>query len=308
MSRITNKATTLRLSSIDLFCRAAALGSFAAAAKASGITPSAVSRAVARLESHLDTSLFVRTTRKLALTDDGALYFAQCQQALSHIADAEQTIRNHGREASGLLRVSLPTTYAHYRVLPRLHEFTARHPRVELELNVVNRQIDFVEEGYDLAIRLGEPPDSGLIGRKLEDAALGIYAAPAYLAAMPPIEHIADLDVHRCLQFILPSSNRPMPWILMTEGRPVEYRFNAQVRCSDDVLACLTLAVGGSGLFQIYDFIAAPFIRRGELVEAFPSSRGRSRPFYALYPTQRQGSPKLRVFLDFLTTLALPSA
>lgn len=304
MSRIKKSAATLRLGSIELFCRAATLSSFAAAAKASSITPSAVSRAVARLEAHLGTSLFVRTTRKLSLTDDGALYFAHCQEALGRIGDAETTIRSHGNEAAGRLRVSMPTTYAHYRVLPRLHEFTARNPRIELELNVTNRQIDFVEEGYDLAIRLGEPPDSGLVGRKLEDAALGVYAAPAYLASMPPIRRVTDLHAHRCLQFILPSNNRPMPWILMDEGKAVEFAFNAQIRCSDDVLACLTLARAGSGLFQIYDFIAASFVARGELSEAFPAGRGRSRPFYALYPKQRQGSPKLRLFMDFLTSIA----
>lgn len=304
MSRIEESATSLRLSSIELFCRAASLGSFAAAAKACGITPSAVSRAVARLEARLGASLFVRTTRKLSLTDDGALYFAHCQEALGRIGEAEQVIRSHGSEAAGLLRVSLPTTYAHFRVLPRLREFTDRYPRIELELNVSNRQVDFVEEGYDLAIRLGEPPDSGLIGRKLEDAALGIYASPGYLATMPPVRSLADLEAHRCLQFILPSSNRPMAWILMEAGQAVDYSFNAQVRCSDDVLACLTLAVGGSGLFQIYDFIAAPYVARGELVETFTASRGRSRPFYALYPKQRQGSPKLRVFMDFLASLA----
>lgn len=304
MSRIKQSAATLRLGSIELFCRAATLGSFAAAAKASGITPSAVSRAIARLEAHLGASLFVRTTRKLSLTDDGILYFTHCQEALGRIGDAETSIRNHGSEAVGLLRVSMPTTYAHYRVLPRLHEFTARNPRVELELNVTNRQIDFIAEGYDLAIRLGEPPDSGLVGRKLEDAALGIYAAPAYLASMPPIRQITDLYAHRCLQFILPSNNRPMPWILMDEGKAVDFAFNAQVRCSDDVLACLTLALAGSGLFQIYDFIAAPFVTRGQLSEAFPASRGRSRPFYALYPKQRQGSPKLRIFMNFLASIA----
>lgn len=307
MSRINPSASSASLGNIDLFCRAAALGSFAAAARTSGVTPSAVSRAIARLEAHLGTSLFVRTTRKLALTDDGALYYAQCQEGLAHIRDAEQTLRNQGREAAGLLRVSLPTTYAHYRVLPRLGEFIARHPRIELELNVANRQIDFVDEGYDLAIRLGEPPDSGLIGRRLEDAALGIYASPAYLAAHPPITSIADLAHHRCLQFILPATNRPMPWRLMEDGQPLELPFTSPVRCSDDVLACVTLAVAGAGLFQTFEFIAAPQLAQGTLVEVLTASRGRSRPFYALIPPQRQGNPRVRAFLDFLADIVPPS-
>lgn len=290
----------VQLGSIELFCKAAEVGGFAQAAREFGLTPAAVSRAIARLEQRLSTRLFVRTTRKVALTDDGRAYYEQCREALAKIEDAERAIGGQRGAPSGTLRVSLPTTYAHYRVLPRLPAFIHRYPGLDLEMNVSNRNVDFVDEGYDLAIRLGEPKDSGLVGRRLEDAALGVFASPDYLRNAPLLASIDDLPAHRHIQFVLPSTGRPMPWLFQVDGREVEYRFESPIRCSDDVLACVTLAVASAGLFQIYDFIADPYVKRGELVEVAQSMRGRSRPFYALYPQNRHLSPKVRAFVDFL--------
>lgn len=290
----------VQLGSIELFCKAAEVGGFAQAAREFGLTPAAVSRAIARLEQRLSTRLFVRTTRKLALTDDGRAYYEQCREALAKIELAEQAISGRSSTPSGTLRVSLPTTYGHYRVLPKLPEFIRRYPQLTLELNVSNRNVDFVEEGYDLAIRLGEPKDSCLVGRRLENAALGVFASPHYLRAAPPLASIDDLPAHQHLQFVLPSTGRPMSWLFNVNGRELEYHFDSILRCSDDVLACITLAAAGGGIFQTFDFIAAGYIARGELVEVLPSLRGRFRPFYVLYPQNRHLSPKVRAFVDFL--------
>ena len=111
---------------------------------------------------------------------------------------------------------------------------------------------------------------------------------------------MADLPAHRHLQFVLPSTGRPMAWLFKVDGREVEYAFDSTLRCSDDVLACVTLAAAGGGIFQTFDFIAASYIKRGELVEVLSSLRGRSRPFYVLYPQNRHLSPKVRAFVDFL--------
>ncbi len=268
--------------------------------RAFGLTPAAVSRAIARLEKRLSTRLFARTTRKVALTDDGRAYYEQCREALAVIETAEQAISGRRGTPSGTLRVSLPTTYAHYRVLPKLPAFMRRYPQLTLDVNVSNRNVDFVEEGYDLAIRLGEPKDSRLVGRRLEDAALGVFASPLYLRDAPQLAGIDDLPAHRHLQFVVPSTGRPMSWLFNVDGREVEYRFDSRLRCSDDVLACVTLAAAGGGLFQTFDFIAARYVERGELVEVMQSLRGRSRPFYVLYPQNRHLSPKLRAFVDFL--------
>jgi DNA-binding transcriptional LysR family regulator len=194
------------------------------------------------------------------------------------------------------------TAYAHHRLLPLLPHFAQRYPEIEIELNISNRNIDFVEEGYDLAIRLGTPPDSRLIARKLEDAALGVFAAPAYLHRRGTPQTLEDLGRHDCIQFILPSSGRAMGWIFRGgEGQELDFSFRSPQRVHDDVLGCLSWAMAGGGLFQFYDFAAAAALQRGELVEVLQQLRGRSRPFSVLYPQNRHLSARVRVFVDFLT-------
>ena len=184
---------TSQLTTIALFCKSAELGSFTAAANAMGVTPAAVSRGVGRLEDRLGIKLFRRTTRSMSLTDDGRLYFEQCRAAIAQIDDAEKTITGEQSEPRGLLRISAPSSYAHYRLLPRLADFKSRYPLIELDINITSRNIDFVEEGYDVAIRLGMPPDSRLIARKLEDARIGVYTTPAYVKRHGAPRDLADL-------------------------------------------------------------------------------------------------------------------
>ncbi|HLA32644.1 MAG TPA: LysR family transcriptional regulator, partial [Pseudomonas sp.] len=141
------------LGSIELFCLAAELGSFTAAAQAAGVTPAAVSRSVARLEALLGVRLLARTTRQMSLSEAGRVYFEQCRQALGQLGEAERTLSGQQSEPAGLLRISLPTTYGHYRVLPLLPAFRARYPQVRIEVELSNRNVDFTSEGFDLAIR-----------------------------------------------------------------------------------------------------------------------------------------------------------
>lgn len=289
-----------QLGTIALFCKAAELGSFTQAAQALGITPAAVSRGVGRLEERLGCKLFRRTTRSMQLTDDGRLYFEQCRSALAQIDDAELTISGQQREPRGLLRMSMPSTYAHYRLLPQLPAFRARYPKIELEIHVSNRNIDFVEEGYDLAIRLGEPPDSRLVARKLEDTRVGVYASPAYLKRCGTPTELADLRsaAHTTLPFLLASTGRAFPWIFMQDGQPIEVNVKSTVRLSDDSLAPLTLARSGMGLVQTFEWIAQA--HKKELAEVLQAFNGRSRSFYILYPQNRQLSARVRVLVDFL--------
>lgn len=291
----------VQLGSIELFCKAAELGSFTAAAEALGVTPAAVSRSIARLEQRLGVRLFVRTTRSIRLTGDGELYRAQCQQALEQIAEAERAITGRQTTPTGLLRISVPTTYAHHRLLPLLPAFTAAYPGVQLELNIGNRNVDLVDDGYDLVIRLGEPQDSRLIARKLEDATLGLFASPAYLARQGKPQALADLAGHDCIQFILPSTGRPLPWLLRgADGAVAEHAFHSRQRVNEDVLGVLTWARAGGGICQIYHFIADEAVRRGELVEVLPALAGATRPFSILYPQNRHLSARVRAFVEFV--------
>jgi DNA-binding transcriptional LysR family regulator len=291
---------TMQLGSIELFCKAAEVGSFTGAAATLGVTPAAVSRSVARLEARLGVRLFVRTTRQIRLTDDGRLYFQQCQQALLQIAEASRVVAGQQAAPKGVLRVSAPTTYAHYRLFPLLPRFVAAYPQVQVEMSVSNRNIDFVDEGFDLAIRLGAPQDSRLVARKLEDASLGVFAAPGYLQQHGTPKRVADLKQHDCIQFVLPSTGRALPWLLREAGDDVERTLGGTVKVFDDVLGCVSLARAGGGLVQTYHFIAQEAVRRGELIEVLKRSAGRTRPFSVLYPHNRHMSARVRVFVDFL--------
>ncbi|MGO4502671.1 MULTISPECIES: LysR substrate-binding domain-containing protein [unclassified Dyella] len=288
------------LGSIELFCLAGELGSFTAAAAAAGVTPAAVSRSVARLEERMGVRLFVRTTRQIRLTDVGRAYFEECRQALAQLIEAERMATGQQLRPVGTLRISVPTTYAHYRLLPLLPAFREQHPEVQLEVHVSNRNVDFSEEGYDLAIRVRAPADSTLIARHLEDAELVVVASPDYLAARGTPAVLDDLNRHECIQFDLPSSGRRIPWLFRDQGKDVEIAGDGGYVLSEDVLGGVTLARHGAGLFQTYRFIVEDDLRDGRLVAVLPTFGGRSRPFSLLYPHGRHLPLRVRSFIDFL--------
>jgi DNA-binding transcriptional LysR family regulator len=290
----------LLLGSIELFCLAAELESFTAAATAASVTPAAVSRAVARLEKRLGVRMFVRTTRQIRLTDQGRRYFEQCQQALRQLADAEREATGQQTTPAGVLRISMPTPYGHYRVLPLLADFRERYPEVTVETHLSNRNIDFADEGFDLAIRGRAPRDSGLIARKIEDAELVVVASPAYLQRADKLETLEDLANHDCIQFELPSTGRNLPWQFMRDGEPVEIETRGGYGSSGDALAGVTLARHGAGVFQTYRFIVEKDIADGTLKETLAPYGGSSRPFILLYPHGRHLSSRVRSFVDFL--------
>lgn len=290
-----------QLSTIALFCKSAELGSFTAAAKAMGLTPAAVSRGVGRLEDRLGIRLFTRTTRSMSLTSDGRLYFEQCRAALAQIENAEKSMTGQLAEPRGLLRISAPSTYCHYRLLPRLTDFKRRYPLIELDINIANRNIDFVNDGYDVAIRLGTPPDSRLIARPLEEARVGVYATAAYLkrhGTPKDLTELKDQRAHTLVPFVLPSTGKPLPWIFMHDGQPVELVPHSQVQVSEDPLGCVALARGGMGLVQTFNWIADSY--NNEFVEVLKPYAGRTRPFFLLYPQNAYLSVKVRALVDFL--------
>jgi DNA-binding transcriptional LysR family regulator len=290
----------LRLGSIELFCLTAQHQGFTAAAKAAGLTAAAVSRSVARLEERLGVRLLMRTTRQVRLTEVGQRYYDQCRQALGQLSEAEREVSGQQLKPSGLVRVSLPTSYGHHRVLPLLPTFSRRYPEIEIEVSLSNRNIDFTDEGFDLAVRGRTPPDSGLVARKLEDAALVIAGAPPYLKRRRVPRTREDLARHDCIQFVLPSSGQVVPWLLQREGRIIEWMTEGRLRCADDILAPITLARAGGGLVQTYRFLIEDDLREGHLVEVLAEHAGASRPFSLIYPANRHMPLRVRVLIDFL--------
>lgn len=290
-----------RLDDIEALILAVERGSLTAAATALGSTPSAVSRAISRLEQRLGVQLLRRSTRSLGLTEAGQRYLEQSRHAFALLDEAERALQGQREHLAGRVRISAPTTYGHHRLPQRLREFAARHPQVEIEVAIGNRNVDLVAEGFDMAIRAGELPDSGLIARPLEDAACRLVAAPAYLQAHGTPADIGALAGRPCLAFVMPSTGRVMPWLLREGERNVDWTPSAALKVADDPLGLVALARAGAGICQTYEFIVADDLKRGDLVEVLPQTRGRTRRFSLLYAPHRQLSAASRALIETLT-------
>ena len=287
------------LGDVETFVTIVERGSLTAAAVALSTTPSVVSRAIARLEKRLGSQLLRRTTRSISLTEAGKLYMEQSRAAFAQIEEAERTIQGTGGAITGRIRISAPTTYGNYRLPAQLARFTARHPDVQVDLNISNRNVDLAGEGYDFAIRLGTPKDSSLVARKLEDAALVHVCAPDYARRGLP-QDIEDLAGHRCLSFLIPSTGRALPWAFRRNGEDVDWAPESPVKVTDDVLALVSLAEAGMGICQTFRFIVEDRLARCVLVEVLPQFQGRSRAFSLLYPPQKRQSAAARAFIETL--------
>lgn len=300
---------TMQLGSIEQFCKAAELGSFTATAEFFGLTPAAVSRSIGRLEQRLGVRLFARTTRSIKVTNEGMLLWKECQMALDQIAAAERAVTGAQAVPRGLLRVSVSAAYGTHRLLPLMPRFAAAYPQIEIEVGVSDKIIDFVEEGFDVAIRFGVPRDSRLVAYKLEDASLGVFATPDYLERKGVPRTVADLASHDCIQYVSPNTGRPVPWLFRDAGgADVDHPVRSRMRILDDALGCVAWLNAGGGLYQTYRFATAGAVARGDLVEVLAEHGGRSRPFSVLYPQNRHLSAKVRAFVDFLRAHVAPAA
>lgn len=292
------------LADLETFVTVVETGSMTAGAVALGTTPSVVSRAIVRLETRLGCQLLRRTTRRIGLTDAGRLYLEQAKGAFGLIDDAERAIQQNGAEIVGRIRLSVPTTYGHYRLPERLARFMALHPGVKVDVNITNRNVDLIAEGYDFAIRLGALKDSGLVARKLEDAPLGLFASPEYLNRMGIPDSLDALQQHRCILFLIPSTGRALPWQVRQLGEDVDWMPEAALEVTDDPLGVVSLAESGLGICQAYDFIVADRFARGTLVEILPELRGRSRSFSLIYAPHKTLTAAAKAFIEVMVAEA----
>jgi DNA-binding transcriptional LysR family regulator len=290
------------LPDVEAFIAVVEHGSMTAGAVALSTTPSVLSRCITRLETRLGSQLLRRTTRSLSLTDAGKRYLEQARSAFEIIDDAEREIQGREQGLVGRVRLSVPTTYAHYRLPGLLRRFVQTYPQVQIELNIANRNVDLVAEGFDLAIRLGELPDSGLVARKLEDAALCLVASPDYLDREGAPQDLDSLRGHACITFQMPSTGRALPWSLRDDSQDLEWTPSAAIEVSDDALGMVSLAEQGLGICQSYDFIVRERLRLGTLVEVLPQLRGRTRSFSLIYAPHRRLSTASRAMIDVLVS------
>lgn len=290
------------LGDVEVFLAVIEHGSFTAAAIALSTTASVLSRAVGRLEARLGQQLMRRTTRRIGLTDAGRRYQHQARGAFHLLMEAEQEAQSQSTALSGRVRISAPTTFGHFRLPALLKPFLQQHPGVRLELNITNRNVDLVAEGFDMAIRLGHLPDSGLVARKLEDAELRLVAAPDYLKRAGLPKTLDDLVNHVCLPFVMPRTGKNGSWSFRAGEEDIEWQPSSVLEVSDDVLGTVSLAEQGVGICQTYDFIVHERLASGRLVELLPQLNGRTRPFSLVYAPHRHQSAAAGALIEALSS------
>jgi len=263
-------------------------GSLSAAARQLGQTPSAVSKQIARLEDRLDVRLLTRTTRRLALTDEGRAYYDRCRQILADVDEAEQAIARTRETPRGLLRVSAPTVFGRVYVAPLLHRFLERYPEIELDMQLSERVVDIVEDNVDLAIRIAVLRESSRIARRIAPSRRVIAAAPSYWARAGLPRRPRDLSDHACL--IQGLGGGAETWHLLgPDGRDHAVPVTGPIRCNNMELL-LEAALDGAGVINAMSWVAGAALRDGRLV----------------WPPGRHLSPKVRVFVDFLVAAFAP--
>lgn len=283
---------------IALFVRVVELGSFAAAAADRGVTASAASKVVSRLEDRLGVRLLQRTTRRLALTPEGETMLARGRDILAAVEAAEAEVSAARGRPRGLLRVNTGTAFARHRLAPILPDFHARYPDVTVELSVADRRVDIIADQVDVAIRTGALGESTLVARRIALSRRVIVASPAYLARHGYPERPEDLARHACLR--LTGYARLAEWPMRMGDRVTPMRVAGPTTCdSADVL--LEMAIAGLGIARLAAFMLDDALADGRLVELLAGHHvSEEVPVSAVMPPGRQALPRVRAFVDFL--------
>lgn len=290
------------LTSIAMFVRIAETRSFSAAAHQLGISAPAVSKGLARLEQRLGVRLLNRTTRKVSLTDDGQAFLDRCRQILADAQDAEDLLTRRRVALSGRLRVQMPVGFGRVVVLPSLPRFLEAHPELAIDVELSDRIVDLAEEGIDVALRIGDIPDSRLIARKIYAIRFVTCAAPAYLARHGTPSTPEDLHDHACLPYWLPATGRYRPWWFARDGVPFSLPVTGRLNINHSE-ALIDAAVEGAGIVTVATFLVAHALATGKLCVVLRDFATGGPPISAVYLPSRQLSLRVRAFLDFVTRL-----
>ncbi|MGA8172292.1 MAG: LysR family transcriptional regulator [Methylocystis sp.] len=281
------------------FVAVAERGHFALASERLGMSRTMASKLVMDLEAHLGQRLLNRTTRKVSLTEQGAAYLERCRDILTAIEEAEREITAQASEPVGQLRVTAPMSFGTSHVAPQIAVYTARHPRVSVDLVLNDRLVDIVEEGYDLAIRIGRLVDSSLVAKRVGGTQLIVCASPAYLAAHGAPKTPADLAKHECLLYSYASAGAV--WTFSGVSGEETVRVGGRVACNNGDAIC-AMAIAGLGVVAQPDFIASRHLRSGALEQVLAAYTDRATGIYAIHASHRHVPVKLRCFIDQLAT------
>jgi DNA-binding transcriptional LysR family regulator len=281
------------------FAETAKRGTFAAAARELGPTPSTLAKAVARLEAQLQIRLFHRTTRQVTLTDDGERLFGRCQRILGELQLLHEEASGTRTEPSGTLRIDMPVSFGRLVMLPLLARLVDQHPALAIDARFSDLYVDLVKEGIDVAIRTGALQDSTLVARRIGSQELLLFAAPSYLARAGAPRSIDGLRTHTAVLFRIPSTGRDRPWHFKLRGRSTTTLPPSRVRV-DDGEAIVRAAVLGLGIGQVPHYMVASELERGTLIELLPSFRPTAMPIWAVMPSGRLAPARVRALLDLL--------
>lgn len=286
-----------KLSSIRAFVKVVQLGSFSEAGRALRLSRSAISKYVIELEQELGVQLLNRTTRSAVPTENGQAYYDRCVAILAELEEADLAVSRAQAEPRGLLRINAPMSFGTLRLGPALAEFLGRYPELQIQLTLSDEQIDAVQEGFDVTLRIADLPSSSLIARKIMAVDRAICASPAYLKQRGTPAHPRDLKDHDCLTYgFLATGNQ---WKLT--GPDGEHWLSVPWRlCANNAEVLMQAALHDRGIALLPDFIAADALARGALVPILKDYSAPSITLYAIYPPTRHLSVKVRLFIDFL--------
>jgi len=272
-------------------------GSFVRAAHALGLSKTAVSRLVAELETRLGTRLLHRTTRKLSLAGEGEVFHERCKQLLDGLAEAEAELTAHSGEVIGQLRINVPVTFGLLHLAPLWPAFMTMHPQVVLDVTLSDRLVDLVDEGYDLAVRIARLQTSSLVSRQLTSTRLILCASPQYLHRHGMPAHPSDLAQHAVISYTLMAMGEQ--WEFEGPEGPVSTRVVPRMRTNSGDTCCAA-AVQHQGIVLQPSFLVGAHLASGALVEVLPRYRSIELGIYAVYPTRKHLTPKVRALIDFL--------
>jgi len=287
-----------RFRQIETFVAVATRGSLSAAAAAEGVAPAIVGRRIDALEERLGVKLLVRTTRRITLTFEGSAFLEDCQRILNDFHNAEASVSAGGVKASGHVRVTAPAGFGRRHVAPLLPAFLAMHPDVSVSLDLSDRLVDIVNEGIDVAVRIGQLDDSNLVAIRLAENQRVVVASPAYLAARGTPIHPDELQRHDCLTFGA-SGTQSRGWLFTIDGRVVPVRVSGPLECNDGAVLH-EWALAGHGLAWRSMWEVAAELASGRLVTVLDAFRAPDNAIHAVFPQRRHLPLRVRMFIDHL--------
>ena len=287
-----------RLKQIESFVAVVARGSLTAAAASEGVAPAVLGRRIDALEERLGVKLLLRTTRRISLTHEGSAFLEDCQRILADIGSAEASVSAGGVKASGYLRITAPAGFGRRHVAPLMPGFLARHPDVSLSLNLSDRVVDIAGEGVDIAVRVGDMPDSSLVSVRLADNRRLCVAAPAYLKRAGVPQHPGELGRHECLT-LSSDASQTRGWAFSLDGQVSHLRPSGRLDCSDGQVLH-TWCLQGQGLAWRSTWEVEADIASGALVSVLDAFAAPPNGIYAVVPQRKHLPLRVRLWIDYL--------